>query len=297
MKKFLNIKVILLVVILAIAAFLFLKPKENVEVKKEDDVVVLGNVENKPEFSEVEKGVVYSGKVVPLQARYYVKDSNRKVEKINVTQGQEVSKDQVLFTYKDNNYSYAKINSLSKQNELLTYQDDAAYWKLVEKENELKGADKNDTNYVYYLEKEIATAKATMALNEATIAENKANIDQLREQNKTEITSEIDGIVYKVSEDNSQAPSDKPSAFITVFSKARKVRISVSEYEYASFYKGQKLKVKVDAMQKNIDAEVIFVDNIPNNLDNPGVSYYDVDISVSEDVPFGYTVAVRVENE
>lgn len=303
MKKVLKwIGIILVVIVVGFFALNLLMPKapsnDNAELNATMNSMMMdGNTTS--DLVETEKGIVYNGKVVPVDTYYYSKDPTLTFNQVYVQEGDIIDKDTVLFDYKVDPSIDAQIDVLEKDFLNMKQELDDYYTRIENTKSELAGADQSDKSYVNYLQVEINN-------NEKKISEIKVNwtnaetkIDNLRKLKKDgRVLSDIGGLIYKVNESNSIDPSSKTgSAYIVLYSTAKKVRISVSEYEYKLVSVGQDVEVTIESTNQTYTCKILAVDTMPNNLETSDTSYYNVDIEIPEEVPYGYSAIVTVPRQ
>lgn len=299
MKKFFKVFIVVIIVIagLAIGGFYMFNKTANQSSKEDQELLHSLNGENKAESDLVEtsSGIVYTGKIVPVESRYYIKDPSKEFKGIYVKQGDIVSKDQLLFDYVPDYSTDAQIDVLDKNFTNLKQQLDDYYSRISEYESWLAGCSPDDKGYRSYLIDEINKTKGLISQNKVDWINAEEKIRKLKDaKSKTSIESEIDGFVFKVNEDNTSTPTNVANAYITIYSNDKKVRINVSEFEIKMFSLGQKIDVKIESNKSDVSGEVIHIDALPNNLESNDTSYYYVDISVPNDVPYGYSAVVTV---
>ena len=249
--------------------------------------------EAESEIVETSSGIVYTGKVIPIETRYYIKDATREFRDVYVEEGQTIEKGKLLFDYFPDYSIDAQIDVTNKKFIELKDALDGYYTQIEEYKSWLAGTE--DKGYIDYLNKEIAKTEGLISQNKVDWISYEEKIRKLRKaKEETGVESEIAGFVYEVNKDNTSTPTNVTPTFVTIYSLDKKVRISVSEVEYRNLSVGQKVNVKIESMNKEFEGEIIYVDSLPNNLESSDTSYYNVDISVESDVPYGYTAVVTV---
>ncbi len=247
---------------------------------------------------ETTSGVIYTGKVVPIESRYYMKDATKEYKGTYVAEGDIISKDTVLFDYVPDYSVDAQISVIQKNFTTLKEQLDDYYSRIEEYKSWLAGVDPADTGYKSYLESEIVKTEGLIAQNKVDWVKSEETIRKLNEsKDDLKVKSDIDGLVYKINEDNSSSPTNIANAYITIYSVNKKVRISVSEYEYNLFTVGETVSVKIEGLDKTFDTTVASIDTLPNNLESTDTSYYNVDVNIPEEVPYGYTATITVNKK
>lgn len=303
MKKVLKwIGIILVVVVVGFFALNLLMPKpstdENKELTETMNSMMMGNT-TQSDLVETDKGIVYNGKVVPVDTYYYSKDPTLTFNKVYVKEGDIIEDKTILFDYKVDNSIDAQIDVLDKNFVNMQQELDDYYTRLENIKGEIAGADQSDKSYINFLQVEYNNAEKRISEIKVEWTNAEAKIENLRKVKKDgKIISDIGGLVYKVNESNSIDPSSKTgSAYIVLYSTSKKVRISVSEYEYQLVSVGQDVEVAIESTGKTYTCKVLAVDTMPNNLETQDTSYYNVDIEIPEEVPYGYSAIVTVPRQ
>ncbi len=301
MKKFIKIIIVIVVLVLCYIGYsIFFGPSENVENKQEGEqsgalISISGDGQvAESEIVETSEGVVYTGKVVPVETRYYTKDSTKEFKGVYVNAGDLIEKGKVLFDYYPDYSADAQIEVLNKGFSRLQQDLNDYYSRIEEYKSWLAGS--SDNAYNEYLKNEIKNTEELIAKNKVEWIKAEESIRKLRDSKDDYfVKSEISGLVYAVNKDNTLTPSNNISSFVTVYSLEKKVRISVSEYEYKTLQEGEKVKVKIEGLNKEYEGTIIKIDSLPNNLESSDTSYYNVDVSIEDEVPYGYTAVVTVK--
>ncbi len=303
MKK--KIKIGLLVLVVGVVAyFLIQSVMSNVpQGATKEEMNELFGENGDEEFLETATGISYNGKVIPAQTYYYNRSGVKTFNKVYVQEGDQVLKGDLLFDYEGNSQTSLKAQIL--QRDFLNYQQqlDDYYTRLAELEENLKGADVENTVYINYLNVEINNTKQTIEQIKLKWLETEEQIQTLKDANQESlVVSDIDGLIYKVN-DPKQTSVMSAESYIILYSNEKKVRINVSEYEYKYFSEGQEVTVYVEALNKEYTSVITKVDDIPNNLEVTSMnaysdtSYYYVEVSVPTEIPYGYSVIVTVPRD
>ena len=301
MKKLIKIIIVIIVLVLCYIGYsIFFGPSKNVENKQEGEqsgalISMSGDGQvAESEIVETSEGVVYTGKVVPVETRYYIKDSTKEFKDVYVNEGDLIEKGKVLFDYYPDYSADAQIEVLNKGFSRLQQELNDYYSRIEEYKSWLAGS--SDNAYNEYLKNEIKNTEELIAKNKVEWIKAEESIRKLRDgKDDYFVKSEISGLVYAVNKDNTLTPSNNISSFVTVYSLEKKVRISVSEYEYKTLQEGEKVKVKIEGLNKEYEGTIIKIDSLPNNLESSDTSYYNVDVSIEDEVPYGYTAVVTVK--
>ncbi len=245
---------------------------------------------------QIDSGLSYSGKVVPEETFYYTRSATQEVNQVYVEAGEKVAKGDLLFDYSGNSQSSLQVQVLEKN--FVNYQEQLNdyYTQLDDLKNDLKIADKNDKIYVNYLNVEINNMEQMIAQVHLNWSNNEQQIKDLKEKNADLWTvADCDGLIYQVNDPKKTLSVN--NAYIVLYSSEKKVRLNVSEYEYQYFSEGQEVEIYIEAMDKTYSTSITHVDAVPNNLESSGfsdTSYYFVEISVPEEVPYGFSATVKV---
>lgn len=306
MKKVLKwIGIILGIFVLSfiIANVMFRRPAMVNSANEENSIVMgpmgLNQNETQSELVETEKGIVYNGKVIPVETYYYSKDPTLTFKDVYVEEGELIETGTKLFDYKVDASLDAQISVLEKDFLNLKQQLDDYYTRVENFKTELAAADPSDTVYVNYLRVELNNAEKMISEIKVNWINAEEKITKMKEMKKDgAVYADTEGLVYQVNESNSVSPaSQATSAFIVVYSNEKMVRVSVSEFEYKLVSKGQEVNVSVESLGKEFTCKVLKVDTMPNNLDTDDTSYYNVEIEIPEEVPYGYSVVVTVPRQ
>lgn len=301
-KAFLVLAVLIIIAVAAIfLPSLFSNDSKKVEgdaskpkiISSSDDAK---STENKNEgLIETGEGIIYTGKVVPIETRYYIKNPTKEFNQLYVKQGDVVKKGDLLFTYNGSSSVDNQIEVIKKSFNEIKVQQDTLYTKLAELKSWLSGS--NEEKYSEYLRNEISKVEAQIATLNLKRSEAEDTIRALRNGSSSNtVESDIDGLVYSITDDSSNNPLNPNNAYITILSTKRKVRISVSEYEYNLFKVGENVEVKIESTNKTYQSKITAIDLLPNNLNTSDASNYNIDIEIDDEVPYGYSAIITVKN-
>lgn len=282
--------VLILVLMIVFMNFTDQKNKKNivnntqkVDDIKNDDKLIIGN------------GIIYTGKVIPYEIKYYLKDPSKEFKQNYVMKNDIVKKGDLLFSYQSKLSNTDQIMILEKTFKQIEASSNSLYNKLAELKTWLK--ESNDQNYNEYLKNEINNVELLIAKNNLELNKNQETINHLKNSDADNLVlADIDALVYNIASDHSNDPLNNNPAYMTLLSLKRKVRISVSEYEYRLFKVDKKVKVKIESLDKEFDAKITYLDLLPNNLNSSDASYYNIDIEIPEEVPYGYSAIIEVLN-
>lgn len=287
MKKIIGVIVVVVVIFIAVGFLGKGLPKQNEQVNP--------FLENNNEVA-VDERLSYVGKVIPEETYYYTRSAVNEFNKLYVEEGQTVSKGALLFDYEGSAQSGLQIDVLDKN--YVKYQEklNDYYTRLENLKGDLKNADKNDTIYTNYLNVEINNMEQMIAQVLLDQKNNEEQIQKLKEgKSDTMVFADIDGLIYQINDPKNT--TGMATAYIVLYSSNKQLRLSVSEYEYQYFKEGDSLEIYVEALNKTFTSTVTHVSSIPHNLETSslsGASYYYVEISVPEEVPYGFSVTVKV---
>lgn len=305
MKKVLKwIGIIVAIVVLAFVIANFIYKPATTNTTNQDNLnmmgpMMFGDTGTVNDVVETEKGIVYNGKVIPVDTYYYTKDPSLTFKDVYVAEGDIIEPGTLLFDYKLDSSIDNQIDVLQKDFLNLQQQLDDYYTRVANLKDELNAADKSDSVYVNYLNVEINNAEKTISEIKVNWTSANEKIDKLNKTKKdSRVFSDIGGLVYQVNDSNSIAPQSKSnSAFIVLYSTEKMVRISVSEFEYKLVHEGQDVNVAIESLGKEYTCKILNVDTMPNNLETNDTSYYNVEIAIPEEVPYGYSAVVTVPRQ
>lgn len=295
---------LVVIVVIAVIAYLFW-PRNNMNQTNPQQTIDptmmmgFGMDTSTSDVVETDKGIVYSGKVVPVDTYYYTKSMEKEFNKVYVEEGELIERDTLLFDYKAENSIDAQIQVLEKDFLNMQQELDDYYTRVENMKGEIAAANPDDKSYYNYLQVELNNAEKKISEIKVQWITAEEKINKLKEsKGENKVLSDIGGLIYKVNESTSIDPSSKTgSAYIVLYSNERKVRISVSEFEYNLIKVGQEVDVNVESLGKDYKCIVTAVDTMPNNLESDDTSYYNVDIEIPEEVPYGYSVVVTVPRQ
>ncbi|MEG0393881.1 hypothetical protein [Anaerorhabdus sp.] len=303
MKKVLKwIGIILGIIVVGFIALNFLMPKptpsETEEMNQVMNEMMMGET-TQSDVVETEKGIVYNGKVVPVDTYYYTKDPTLTFNQVYVKEGDIIEDKTLLFDYNIDGSIDAQIDVLEKDFLNMKQELDDYYTRLENIKGEIAGANQEDKAYINFLNVELNNADKKISEIKVQWTNAEASIEKLKKMKKDgKVVSDIGGLIYKVNESNSIDPSSKTgSAYIVLYSTAKKVRISVSEYEYQLVSVGQDVEVTIESTNENYTCKIIAVDTMPNNLETEDTSYYNVEVEIPAEVPYGYSAIVTVPRQ
>jgi HlyD family secretion protein len=221
----------------------------------------------------VQVGTYVSGPIIALDVDY-----NSPVHK-----GQRVAKiDPAPFLVK---VQSADANLANARAKVLKSRADLAMKRLtLERNRELRGRDLISQNDLDTARSDHDQAKAQLALDEASVKQAQASLDEARiNLNYTDILSPVDGVVVSRSVDVGQtvAASFQTPTLFQIAQDLTKMQVdaSVSESDIGSVREGQAAEFTVDAFPgRDFRGRVVQVRNAPVTVQN--VVTYDVVVAV-----------------
>lgn len=243
---------------------------------------------------ETKSGIVYSGKVVPKEIRYYSKDPSKKVNNLYVKENSVVNKGTLLFDYQMDSTIDAQIKLLNDKFSQFKTENDTNYTLLDQFQTDRKNADPSDSKYIEWLDQQINLYRTNIDTTNLNRLDTEKKIKSLRDSKQDfYVYSDIDGFVYKINEDNTSV-STMQSAYVIVYSNKKIVRINVSEYELNLFNEGKEVSVYIEGLDKTYKSYISKVDRVPNNLESNDTSYFYVEIEIDDDIGYGYSADITV---
>ncbi|MFV0479334.1 MAG: hypothetical protein ACK5LZ_02010 [Anaerorhabdus sp.] len=243
---------------------------------------------------EVDSTLSYSGKVVPAITYYYTRSAVQEFNQVYVEEGQTVGQGDILFDYAGSSQNGLQINVLEKN--FVNYQESLNdyYTRLDNLKTDLKNANQSDSVYVNYLNVEINNVEQLIAQIKLEWANNEEQIKELKESD-TVVLADMDGLIYQVNDPKEVAITT--GAYVVLYSTEKKIKLNISEYEYANFQEGESVEVYIEALDKTYSSIISKVELVPNNLETSAfsdTSYYNVEIEIPSEIPYGFSATVKV---
>lgn len=302
MKKY-GMKALILILVISLGIIGFLSQQTKQGRANNNGLVTMSTHFDEPQETVTpaqisDQGIVYTGKVIPQTIYYYQKDDTKLFHQQAVEEGQQVTEGQLLYDYQGQGIKEQNVVVLEKNFVTLQQTKDDLYARLAENQQWLDEENKWEGNEPYktHLKNEIASLEGQIAQNKMDWLSAEEQIARLKEEIQAyQIYSEADGLVYKINEDNGIDPNQlSKTAYMTLYSQSRMIRIEVSEFEYMHVKEGLTVEVEVEGLNKTFEGTIHFVDTMPNNLESQETSYYYVEIAVPDEIPYGYSAIVTV---
>ncbi len=292
-KKIIWIIVIILTIIALIAGYFRLK---TYFANLQDEMIARRNEairEQDQNNANIKNEIVFVGKVAPqFSQEVYIK-TGMTIKELKVQTDQVVNEDELLLVFN----GAENINHLIaiQENKFFAWQEDRDWYntKINEIKDELSWADQSNTGYIAYLKKELANYQTLLATNNVNWNNAKNEIVRLKDSyDSYNIKADFDGFIYKI---NDNAINNPTLSYLTLYSTDRIVVVEVSEYELRYIQKGQQAQVTVEGTGKTDTGTINKVEIMPNNLSSNDTSYFNIEISIPDEVPYGYSVVIAVK--
>ena len=292
-KKVIWIIVVVIVAILAIFAFTKLKDmivdyqagmiaRRNEAIFEDDETSV-----------QIKNEIVFTGKVAPSYTQNIYYSAMNSIQSVKVEEGQTVTKDQSLITY----YGADNIDDqiTVQRAKFVAWQEDRDWYiyRIDELKQELSWADPANDGYVTSLKKEIARYETLLATNRINWENAENEITRLKQSyDDYYVKADFDGFVYKIDD---SAKTNMSLPYMTLYSTERIVTVEVSEYELQYINEGKQARITVEGLDKEYTGEITKIDIMPNNMTSNNTSYFNIEITIPSDVPYGYSVVIAVK--
>ncbi|MDR1795803.1 MAG: efflux RND transporter periplasmic adaptor subunit [Erysipelotrichaceae bacterium] len=233
--------------------------------------------------------IAFTGKVLPAKSQLVYKDNTKVIETLHVEENQQVAADELLITYYGQNTVNLKIVELQNQYIFLQENIDWYYTRIAEIDQELSWT--TDAGYIQALNKEKATLNTQIAETRINWIDTNDNIKKLKDSlDDYEVLADFDGFVYEITENGLAT-----SAYLTLYSNSRIVRFEVGEYELKYIELGKEVTVEIEGLGQTYTGSITYIDQFPNNPDENGTSYFNVEVALPDNLPIGYSAIVRIE--
>lgn len=269
-----------------------------------------------------QEDLVFSGKVQAADSQRVTYDQSLgNITEINVKDGDEVKAGDVLVTYssESNQFDLVEKNKMQEQynSNIANLQSDLSNQKehveniknwitnIKEEIGKVNTWDESSdkSNRLSQLQTELSEAQQALQSAETQIGSIESSITTYKDQlagvnasiatlentRQKVITAGFDGIA-KV---NVKGQTNSSEPVVTVYSKEQVVKTSVTEYDIEKLTQEQLVKVSYVNQDKNVEGKIITIDAIPES-DTENVGSYQVEISLVDDIPLGYSVQVKV---
>jgi len=290
-KKVVWIVISVIVIILLIFGYFRLKDYFN----GLQDQMLENRSDNQAETTvEIKNEIIFSGKVTPKYTQNINLSSSLSLDNIDVTENQDITNGDTILTY----YGAKNINDLItiQENKFVGWQEDRNWYhqQITSLEQELSWADPTDDAYVTSLQKDIARYNTLLATNEINWNTALSEIERLKASKDDYIvTADFDGFVYQINEDAKSPLST--SAYIIIYSTERVVTVEVSEYELQYIQAGAAAEITVEGLNKSYTGTISNIDIMPNNITSNDTSYFNIEVTIPSEVPYGYSVIIAVK--
>ncbi|MGX4686011.1 efflux RND transporter periplasmic adaptor subunit [Vagococcus sp. JNUCC 83] len=251
-KKWIIGSIVGLVVVSTVGGKLLLSKKEPTEITKEPKI----------EFFTVENvdQVFINGVVTPVMSKEFTKDTTLgKLGDLNVKNGENVTKDTVLYQYLDETTD-SQIRDLKFQIESTQAEKEKAARQMQLEINEMNNVSTTESGDTQSMpvSKESIELKYDLASYDIKINQLQTQINELSEKQINKVVAPFDGQVIIPQDQN------RDSAILTLSSTDFYVEGSVNEKDLDKVKEKQQADVKTVADNKLYKGEVTYVSNIPN---------------------------------
>lgn len=251
-KKVVIGSIIGLVVIAAIGGKMVLSKKEPVNTKEEEKI----------EFYTVENvdQVFINGVVTPVMSKEFTKDTTLgKLGDLNVKNGENVTKDTVLYQYLDETTD-SQIRDLKFQIESTQAEKEKAARQMQLEINEMNNVSTSESGEAASspVSKESIELKYDLSSYDIKMSQLQTQINELSEKQVNKVIAPFDGQVIIPQDQN------RDSAILTLSSTDFYVEGSVNEKDLEKVKEKQIADVRTIADNKLYKGEVTYVSNIPN---------------------------------
>lgn len=269
--------------------------------------------------------LIFSGKVRASEKQTIVYDQSLgRIQSIDVTKGAEVVAGDILLTYDSEsnrnmlneklkmqaqystNIANLETDLASERDNLGNINDKVANTKQKIKDTNTWGESKSKSNRLSELQIELnefqqeqqktisqmQAMESSMLSYKDMLADVEATIATLESTKQTVVTASFDGVV-KIDENGMNNSS---VAVVTVYGKSLEVGISVTEYDIEKLEVGKEVSLQYVNQLKEVTGTLSFIDMISES-ETDTVASYQVNISIDESIPLGYSVQVRVPQE
>lgn len=292
-KKVIWIIVVVILTILAIFAFTKLK---DMIVNYQAGMIARRNetiFEDDETSVQIKNEIVFTGKVAPSYTQNIYYSAMNSIQSVKVEEGQTVTKDQSLITY----YGADNIDDqiTVQRAKFVAWQEDRDWYiyRIDELKQELSWADPANDGYVTSLKKEIARYETLLATNRINWENAENEITRLKQSyDDYYVKADFDGFVYKIDD---SAKTNMSLPYMTLYSTERIVTVEVSEYELQYINEGKQARITVEGLDKEYTGEITKIDIMPNNMTSNDTSYFNIEITIPSDVPYGYSVVIAVK--
>jgi len=279
--------IIACVVILVLGIFLISQLKSSIQ-NMELERPGTSSSSNETQKPVVANEIIFTGKVSPSKSQTIVLDSTKTLNKTYVEEMENVSQGDVLLDYYG--LQVVKETIIINENKFVKLQQDRDWYysHIAYLEQEISW--NTDTNYLQALKSELAEYNQKLAQNKIDWIKTETDIITLKASlSDYAVEAKFDGFIYEIN--------DKPTmnqSYMTLYSNDKVIKIEVGEYELQYIEVGLTVAIEIEGLQQSFEGKILSIDIFPNNMDSTSTSYFNVEISVSQEVPYGYSAIIRV---
>jgi hypothetical protein len=275
------------IVVLVLGVFLVLELRssiQNMEIERPNT----SSTNNETQKPVVANEIIFTGKVAPSKSQTIVLDNTKTLNKTYVEKMENVSQGDVLLDYYG--LQVVKETITINENKFVKLQQDRDWYysQIAYLEQEISW--NNDTNYLQALKSELAEYNQKLAQNKIDWIKTETDIITLKASlSDYAVEAEFDGFIYEIN--------DKPTmnqSYMTLYSNDKVIKIEVGEYELQYIEVGLTVAIEIEGLQQSYEGKILSIDIFPNNMDSTSTSYFNVEISVNQEVPYGYSAIIRV---
>lgn len=242
--------------------------------------------------------IVFTGKVIPEEELNINESTSLTRNKIYVAENEIVKKGGILVDYLGKDTINDKIVIL--KNEIKALEDEQG--TFVNKINDFKEGLNvaTDSTNIYYLKQDLSKAENNLSQNKIEIENKRLEIAKLeKSRDDYVILANFDGFVYQINENQSFNAMNATSAspFMIVYSTEKVIKIEVNEYELKYMTLDKTVDVEIEGLKKTYQAKISKIDQIPNNFQTSEDSKYNVEITIDQEVPYGFNAIVTVSTK
>ena len=232
--------------------------------------------------------IVFTGKVSPSKSQIIALDNTKTISHTYVEAMDNVSKGDVLFDYYG--LQVVKENIVINENKFIKLQQDRDwfYSHIAYLEQEISWT--TDSNYLQSLKSELADYKQRLAQNKIDWIKTETDIITLKNSlSDYAVEAEFDGFIYEINE---KPTMNQP--YMTLYSSDKVIKIEVGEYELQYIKVGLVVEIEIEGLSQFYIGTILSIDIFPNNMESTSTSYFNVEISVDQEVPYGFSAIIRV---
>ena len=224
------------------------------------------------------KKIYVNGVVEAVESKnIYLNAEKGKVDTVSVTDGQSVSKGDVLFSYKNETITSQideynnEVASYNKKKSRLQSKREEAKKTLSEKKNQLSqlkdqfGDNNEVATDISSLEAEVQSSEATVASLDSEIesvddliSQSNSKLSSIKGKEYENVTADVSGIVRIVG-----SQDDYTNPYIIIDSKDMHIKGSVNEKYISKLQKDQQADVLIIATDKTVKGKIEEVSNKP----------------------------------